>query len=881
MSSEHHARVKRLFVEALALPAEDRASFVGRECGTDEEVAAEVLELLEFHDADTTGEAHSTATVLSDLESISKYKVLQKIGEGGMGEVYEAEQTTPVHRREALKVIKWGMDTKEVLARFESERQALALMNHPNIAKVFDAGMTETGRPYFAMEYVRGVSITEYCDTHRLSTENRLQLFIRVCRGVQHAHQRGIIHRDMKPTNVLVTIQDDEPIPKIIDFGIAKATSQRLTERTVFTELGQWIGTPEYMSPEQAEMTGLDIDTRTDVYSLGVILYELLVGSQPFDSTTLRNAGFDEMRRRIREEEPPRPSTRVTRSDADSETAARRRRTSATNLARDLKGDLDWIVMRALEKDRTRRYSTPMDLGADVERHLGNEPVEASPPGTAYRVGKFIRRNRVAVAAATMVIAALVLGTIGTAVGMVRAKREARASQQVIQLMTGIFGGMNPTGAYGHTGSIDEILDHGLAEVDETLRDQPLVAAHIKEIIGRVYMGMGEFRKSRPVLEEAYTLRLSQLGPDHPRVGDSLEILGAAEMLTGDYNSALASLESALEVYGDSVGMDHGAVGYTLTNLCYVHWRMGDYHRAMDYCDRATANLERNFGADDLSVANPLFNKAIILRELGEMEQALALDERVLAIREEHLGPDHTAVGWALHDLALCHEFTGDTETARTMQQRAMAIQENALGPDSNAVSMSLTRLAAAKVADGELEEAHAMFQRALEIRENVLGPEHPDLVWLLRPYGHLLRQIGDQESARRMFERAIAIAEVSYGPDHLETGEAIGSLAYHEYAMGNLAVSHELSNRSLEIKILAVGPRARRLGITYYNLACLEALRGNPPGALASFQLALDTGWWWGGVDIDADLESLRGDPEFEALLDENRRRVAAAQNS
>jgi len=880
VSSEHHAKVKRLFVEALALPFEEREGFIERECGSDGELAAEVLELLEFHDAATKGESHTSATALSDLESISNYKVLQKIGEGGMGEVYEAEQTAPVHRRVALKVIKWGMDTKEVLARFESERQALALMNHHNIAKVFDAGMTETGRPYFAMEFVKGVSITEYCDTHRLSNEDRLRLFIQVCRGVQHAHQRGVIHRDMKPTNVLVTIQDDRPIPKIIDFGIAKATSIRLTERTVFTELGQWIGTPEYMSPEQAEMTGLDIDTRTDVYSLGVVLYELLVGAQPFDSTTLRSAGFDEMRRRIREDEPPRPSTRLTRSDADSEVAARRRRTNAVNLARELKGDLDWIVMKALEKDRTRRYSTPMDLAADVERHLGNEPVEASPPGTAYRVGKFVRRNRVAVAAASMVIAALVLGTIGTGIGMVRAKREARASQQVIQLMTGILGGMNPTGSYGHTGSIDEILDRGVTQVDQTLQGQPLVASHMKEIIGRAYMGMGEFLKARPVLEDAYAIRLAELGEKHPRVGDSMEILGAARMLTGDYESGLMILEEAVEVYSNSVGMDHGAVGYTMSSICYAHWRLGNYTRAMDFCDRAVVNLENNYGADDLSVSNPLFNKAVILRELGETTQAMALDERVLEIREKHLGPEHTAVGWALHDLALCHEFTGNFDTARAMQERAMAIQENALGAESNAVSMSLTRLAVAMVADGELEEAREMFQRAMEIREEVLGVDHPDLVWLLRPYAHLLRRLGDEPAARRMFERNIRIAEGAYGPEHLETAVAMSALAYHEYAVGNMAMAYRLNERSLEIQIHALGARARRLGTAYYNLACIDALRGNRRGALGYFQQALDTGWSWLGVDSDSDFDSLRGDPELEAMLDENRRRVDATQN-
>ncbi len=871
--------MKALFLAACELPPEERLEFLRRECGSNETLMDEVEELLGFHQAETTGESTRSTARLDDLESIVNFKVLQRIGEGGMGEVYEAEQTEPVRRRVALKIIKWGMNTKEVLARFESERQALALMNHPNIAKVYDAGMTESGRPYFSMEYVKGVPLTEYCDTHRLSTEQRLWIFNQVCAGVQHAHQRGVIHRDIKPSNILVTVQDEETVPKIIDFGIAKATSQRLTERTVFTELGQWIGTPEYMSPEQAEMTGLDIDTRTDVYSLGVVLYELLVGAQPFDSATLRSAGFDEMRRRIREDEPPRPSTRLTRGDHDSDVAAERRRTNAAHLARELKGDLDWIVMKAIEKDRTRRYSTPMDLAADVRRHMDNEPVEASPPSTVYRFGKFVRRNRAAVATVSLVVSALVLGTIGTAVGMVKAKREAEASQQVVQLMSGILGGLNPTGAYGHTESIDEILDRGLVQIDETLEGQPLVAARLKDLIGRVYMGLGEFFKARPVLEDAYAVRLAELGDANPSVGDSLDILGVARMLTGDYEDALAVLEKALVVYEGSVGLDHGAVGYTLTNICYVQWRLGNYDIAMDYCDQAVANLERNYGVDGLAVATPLYNQAIVLRELGEHRQALAVAQRALAIRETHLGPDHTAVGWALHDLALCHEFVGEYDTARALHERAMAIQTEALGPDSNAVSMPLTRLAVARKADGELEEARALFQRALEIRENAMGADHPDLVWILLPYAHLLRDLGDEPAARRMFERNLAIAEKWYGPEHMETAAALAGLAYHEYAVGRVGVARELMERSLETQVRVVGAKARRLGITYYNLACINAIEGDAGDALVNLQLALDTGWSWYGVESDADLDSLRGDPEFEAMAGEIKRRVEAGE--
>jgi len=305
----------------------------------------------------------------SSPEVIGNYRIIQKLGGGGMGEVYEAEQTEPIRRRVALKIIKWGMDTGQVVARFESERQALALMDHPSIAKVFDAGATEKGRPFFVMECVKGVPITEYCDTNRLINRQRLDLFIQVCEGIQHAHQKGIIHRDIKASNVLVTIQDDRPVPKIIDFGVAKAISQRLTERTMFTELGQLIGTPEYMSPEQAEMTGLDVDTRTDVYSLGVLMYELLVGVLPFESDELRRVGFDEIRRRIREQEPLKPSTRLTTPGFDTDHAIKSRQTDLSALTKQLKGELDWITMKAMAKDRMQRYASASELAADVTRY--------------------------------------------------------------------------------------------------------------------------------------------------------------------------------------------------------------------------------------------------------------------------------------------------------------------------------------------------------------------------------------------------------------------------------------------------------------------------------------------------------------------------------
>lgn len=417
-------REEEIFEAALQLPDEQREEYVENACGGDSTLRGRVMDLIKAHG--TAGSfmlAPAVAvrkTIVLSLppdekagDRIGRYKLLQQIGEGGCGVVYMAEQEEPVRRRVALKVIKLGMDTKSVIARFEAERQALAMMDHPNIAKVLDAGATETGRPFFVMELVRGIKITDYCDQNKLSTLERLGLFIQVCNAIQHAHQKGIIHRDIKPSNILVTLHDGVPVPKVIDFGIAKATQGRLTDHTLFTAFEQFIGTPAYMSPEQAEMSGLDIDTRSDIYALGVLLYELLTGAPPFDPKDLLQAGLDELRRTIREREPARPSTRLsTMLQADLTTVAQRRHSDPPKLIHLLRGDLDWIVIKALEKDRTRRYETANGLAMDIQRYLGNEPIVARPPSTIYRFRKLVRRNRTVFVAASVGAAALVIGLI-------------------------------------------------------------------------------------------------------------------------------------------------------------------------------------------------------------------------------------------------------------------------------------------------------------------------------------------------------------------------------------------------------------------------------------------------------------------------------------
>jgi eukaryotic-like serine/threonine-protein kinase len=505
-----------------------QAAYLDLACGGDEQLRQRIERLLRagikartfFQNNNPAARPNAAEPVDQVGSAIGRYKLLQQIGLGGCGVVYMAEQEEPVRRRVALKIIKLGMDTKSVIARFEAERQALALMDHPNIAKVHDAGATETGRPYFVMELVRGVKITDYCDEKNLSTGKRLDLFIQVCQAVQHAHQKGIIHRDIKPSNILVTVNDGVAVPKVIDFGIAKATTDvRLTDKTVFTAFEQFIGTPAYMSPEQAEITSIDVDTRSDIYSLGVLLYELLTGKTPFDAGELVQAGLEEMRRTIREKEPQPPSTRVSTLGGDElTTTAKRRGLDAPKLVHVLRGDLDWIVMKCLEKDRGRRYETANGLATDIQRHLNNEPVVARPPSNLYRFQKMVRRNRLAFAAVVGIAAALVIGfaiALWQSIEKTRAynravaaekiaQTEAAKSWQIAQFLTEVLQGADPATAKGRdTAILWDILDKAAKRVSEDLHEQPAVEAELLTVIGRVYSMFYKSESAAPMYRRA------------------------------------------------------------------------------------------------------------------------------------------------------------------------------------------------------------------------------------------------------------------------------------------------------------------------------------------------------------------------------------------
>jgi len=714
--------------------------------------------------ADTTPQAAPPVP-----ERIGPYRILEPLGEGGMGTVYLAEQEEPVRRRVALKLIKWGMDTRQVVGRFESERQALALMDHPYIARVLDGGATTEGRPYFVMEYVRGEPITVYCDRQRLGTEERLKLFMAVCDAVQHAHQKGIIHRDLKPSNVLVSVLDGKPVPKIIDFGVARAVSQRLTEKSVYTQLGALIGTPEYMSPEQAEMTSVDIDTRTDVYSLGVMLYELLVGTLPFEPGALRQASFDEIRRRIREEEPSKPSARVsTLAGERSAAAARRRRTDSVALRKQLRGDLDWITMRALEKDRMRRYGSPADLAADLSRHLRHEPVLASPPSTIYRVQKFTRRHRLGVAAGVVTVAALIAGAGVAALGMLRAvraegeaRREAASARRVSDFLVRLFEVSDPGEARGNTITARELLDRGAQRIDRELADQPLLHAQLTDTMGRVYRSLGLYTDAEPLLRDALEIRRRELGERSAESARSLSELAWLKFWAGQLDEAERLARQALGIQERVLAPDSLDTAWTRYRLGATLSRMGEFDRGRDLLTAALAVFERTLGPESQAVSWCLNDIGVGYVVSGQPEEGLPYVRRALEVKERVLGPDHPDAAVSRNNLADLLSLMGRDEEAQPLLEKGVVSMEKTLGPDHTSLADCLESLGRVLLHQGKLDEAEATLERALSIQESNMDPMSPELALTLHTLAETHRAQGEYEAAERYYRRALSIREI------------------------------------------------------------------------------------------------------------------------
>ncbi|MGB3862275.1 MAG: serine/threonine-protein kinase, partial [Candidatus Aminicenantaceae bacterium] len=658
-----------------------------------------------------------------------KYKLIEELGRGGMGVVYLAEQIAPVKRKVAVKIIKLGMDTKQVMARFEAERQAIAMMDHPNIAKVYDAGATETGRPYFVMEFVKGVPITEYCDTHRLNNRERLELFQEVCKGVQHAHQKGIIHRDIKASNILVAIHDNKPVPKIIDFGVAKATAQRLTERTMFTEMGQLIGTPEYMSPEQAEMTGLDIDTRTDIYSLGVLLYELLVGTLPFDSDTLRAAGLSEIQRIIRETDPPRASTRLSSLGDSQISIAQHRRTDLTALRKQLKGDLDWIILKAMEKDRTRRYETVNGLAADIFRHLNNEPVLARPPSTTYKLQKMISRHKIGfgftVALSVLIVGFAIAMTVASAriaAERDRAEEESAKATAINAFLQDTLGSANPIEGSDRDITVLEALETATDKIEESFSNQPEVETEVRHTIGVTYLRLGHYKEAEDMLHSALIVARKAYPPDHPELASPLTSLAVLLHERGSFDEAESMYREALDIRQKHFGRNDEGVASILSNLGILLQDKGDYEAA-EPIFREILDIDREFsGDDDLNVAIDLNNLGNLMKDKGDYDASESYLKEAIFILQKH---EHPWVSIAMSNLGELMNRKGDYSAAEPIFEEALSIGLQHLGDKNQDIAKLQSRYGECLLKLGKYEEAENKLLAAFPILMDTLGEQN------------------------------------------------------------------------------------------------------------------------------------------------------------
>jgi len=741
-------------------------------------------------------------------DRIGPYRITGVLGSGGMGIVLRADQTEPVQREVALKVIKVGMDTKDVVVRFEVERQALALMDHPNIARVYDAGATETGRPYFAMELVRGVPLTKYCDGEKLRTRERVALFIQVCQAVQHAHQKGVIHRDLKPSNVLVTVTDGRPVPKVIDFGIAKATDRRLTDRTLVTELGQIIGTPLYMSPEQLEMC-LDVDTRADVYSLGVMLYELLTGTLPRRAEQLMAfAGASTV-----VDDPPFPSLRVATLAGGADDTAALRQTDRKALRRELKGDLDWITMKAMARDRAHRYETVNGLALDLQRALLNEPIAARPPSARYRMGKFAKRHKGGVAFA----AALALLVLGFAVAMGiqaqrvsrerdRAEREASRANAINTFMQDVLGSADPWERGSRNITVEDALAKATDRIGASFTNEPLTAAAIRRTIAKTYSGLGLYDRAEPLLESALGAQRA-VGPEPPDLPETLGDMGALRERQARYDEALAFHREALALSRRLFGEKSAPVARSQLRLAQALFSKGDYAESERAATEALALQRQLFGPESEEAAASL-NVLMTTAGTGRADyrQADALGREALAIRRKRLGPEHPDIALTLNDLAVVQLQRGDFAGAIPLYEESLGMYRHLFGEEHPEVAATMENLGGAYFKLKRYDETIALLQKVLAMRRKMLGDDHMAVARTLTNMGTVYTQAGDYAAAEAAYRDSIGRLKRTLGADHPDIAIALYNLAGLFKAKGDFAAAEKTCREGLLLSIRKLG---------------------------------------------------------------------------
>lgn len=873
MDPDRHREARRIFVAARRMRSAERASFIAEESGGDDGLRAEVESLLAYDDPEPVEDRATDDLRESDVRQVGPYRIVSVLGEGGFGVVYLAEREEPMVQRVALKLIKPGMDSDEVIARFEQERSALAVMDHPNVARVYDAGTTPDGRPYFVMEYVPGVPITEYCNRHGLSIRRRLELFVSVCEAVQHAHMKGIVHRDIKPSNVLVVSPDESgsqaALPKIIDFGVAKAIEHTLTGHTVFTRQGQLIGTPVYMSPEQAEMSEVDIDTRSDIYALGVLLYEMLTGTTPFDSEDLLGKGLAEMMRVIREDEPPRPSTRLSSLGA-TPVQTEQRQSDPRKLSLLLRGDLDWVVMKCLEKDRTRRYEAASELARDLVRHLQNEPVMARPPSRSYKMRKFVRRHRVPVGAGVAIVALLLVGVVALSLMYRWARQEESESARRAALLERVtefqseqlatvdlermgdrlqsalldaapedgrvelgeaFNQINFT-SVARQSINDNILQVSLEAIDARFTDEPILQAQFLQIHASTLSRLGLIDEAEASQERALALRRAALGDDDPQTLESVRAMGRLLMTMERPDAAEAYLEEALDGRRRVLGARHVDTIESINDMAELHLSRQAFAEAERWLTEALEAAEGNEDANSERLKT-LNTMGMLHAMQGDFEQAVVSYKQAEEGTRLAFGPNDRRTLISVNNVAAMYFRLGDLREAETYFREILRIRRQTQGDRHMDTLVSMNNLGVILERLGDSEGAAALHREALEGRLAELGPDHPHTLSSMNNLGTVLGRQGELEEAEGHLRLAVAGLTVAEGrgASHPETLMATANLG---------DVLNQLDRHAEALEVLVPGEAAARqvwTGPRESQIALLLVHLGTAKGGVGDFE--------------------------------------------
>jgi len=880
-------KIKGIVGSALERPTSERAAYLDRMCSQDKELRKEVESLLSaYQDAEQLSEApwkFEASKKDTEPKVIGPYRLLTELGVGGMGQVWLAEQTEPVRRQVALKLIRAGMYDAATVQRFKAEGQSLAIMDHPAIAKVFDAGTTSAGQPYLVMEYIDGVAITAYCDTMKLNIRERQQLFIHVCEGVQHAHQKAVIHRDLKQSNILIVEVDGKPFPRIIDFGLAKATSPLIPGETLFTQVGAFLGTPGYVSPEQADPEIRDVDTRTDVYSLGAILYELLTGFLPFDTAEYKQQRPEEFLRKLREEDPLRPSTKISAERERATPKAQSRNTEAKQLITLLRGDLDWITMKALEKDRERRYASPSQFASDIANYLENQPVIARPVSTAYRVRKYVRRNRVGVAVFSGALVLLMAFAVMQAMELRRITRERDRADRIAEFMTNMFKVSDPSQARGNTITAREILDKSSKEIDTELAKDPELQAQLMQVMGQVYGNLGLYGVAHGLLTRAVETRRDLFGLDNPQTLSSIEQLGWNLDKEGRYSEAENLQREALDAQRRVLGPKHPNTLEAMSNLAWSFKEESRYAEAERLQREVLELRSQALGWDHPDTVASMTELAASLSGQGHFAEAEKLEKEALEVQRRVLGPEHPQTLMSMNNLGTTLSQEGHYAEAEKLQRETLDLQRRILGLQHPDTYRSMINLADTLQQERRYAEAEIALREAIDVERRVLGPKHPLTLSAMNNLVNTLNKEGRWAEAEKVGRNTLQIRQRVLGPEHRSTLMSMENLAYSLMGEGHLSDAEKLQRNTIEIQRRVLGPEHPDTGDAMYTLAVIEEHEGKRDEALKTLRDAIEHGLPpEEGLDMetDPDLKSLHGDPRFAALVAQTKKRTPVHTN-